>query len=415
MTWWQHFIWKIIYPLVGKLASAALPVFGTKKIKEWFKKRKLIRLTHSSPKLEQKSILFFCPSMGEFESIKSIARQFNKKEYFVEITFFSPSGYEGAKSYVDLYHRISYSPVDIKEEVRLFFEHRNPDLIVISTLAIWPTLLTYAFENRIPFYFVGVHLNQNLRKKIYLQSLDYLLKVASGISTIDSGSKEILAKIGIDADCDGDPRIDSIQKDLEFLSPDIQLFKQYISNKKVLICGSSYSNEEEIILKALGGLKRRGFSIIIAPHNIDRAHQIKSQFSEFTLYSEINFTSFPDFIILDKIGLLKHLYQFADITFIGGGLSHKLHNIAEPMISESVVCFGPNYKNSLLAIEWSQLIPEAVISNERDFIHFIELTAMQSNLHIKRENLISKHKSNITSLVQKIIKSTNHLIGININ
>jgi 3-deoxy-D-manno-octulosonic-acid transferase len=48
-------------------------------------------------------------------------------------------------------------------------------------------------------------------------------------------------------------------------------------------------------------------------------------------------------LIIDNIGMLLHLYQYADFSYIGGGFGKNVHNILEAATFGVPVVFGPNY------------------------------------------------------------------------
>jgi len=55
-------------------------------------------------------------------------------------------------------------------------------------------------------------------------------------------------------------------------------------------------------------------------------------------------------LIIDNIGMLASLYQYADIAYIGGAFRTGLHNTLEPATFGIPILFGPKYKQFLEAI-----------------------------------------------------------------
>ena len=52
-------------------------------------------------------------------------------------------------------------------------------------------------------------------------------------------------------------------------------------------------------------------------------------------------------LIIDSIGILKYLYRYAQIVYIGGGMGHNgLHNILEPAVFNTGL-IGKNFKDFL--------------------------------------------------------------------
>ena len=89
---------------------------------------------------------------------------------------------------------------------------------------------------------------------------------------------------------------------------------------------------------------------IIAPHNViasDIENLEKKTQSLSVRYSRIDqdLDSSKKILIIDSIGSLKHLYKFADIAYIGGGMGDSgLHNILEAAVFAIPAIIGKNYK-----------------------------------------------------------------------
>jgi 3-deoxy-D-manno-octulosonic-acid transferase len=64
-------------------------------------------------------------------------------------------------------------------------------------------------------------------------------------------------------------------------------------------------------------------------------------------YSDIaNISDLKDYkvLIIDNIGMLSSLYQYAYVAYIGGGFGKGIHNILEALAFGKPVCFGPKYQ-----------------------------------------------------------------------
>ncbi|MFM7900632.1 MAG: 3-deoxy-D-manno-octulosonic acid transferase, partial [Bacteroidota bacterium] len=55
--------------------------------------------------------------------------------------------------------------------------------------------------------------------------------------------------------------------------------------------------------------------------------------------------------VVDSVGLLSRLYQYADIAYVGGGFGAGIHNILEAAVFGPPVLFGPNYPRFREAVE----------------------------------------------------------------
>ena len=84
--------------------------------------------------------------------------------------------------------------------------------------------------------------------------------------------------------------------------------------------------------------------MIIAPHDISEKHirQIRESLAS------IN----PDKVyLIDTVGILSQLYQYARFVYIGGGFGVNIHNIQEPVTFGCPVVFGPKYKSFKEAVD----------------------------------------------------------------
>ena len=51
-------------------------------------------------------------------------------------------------------------------------------------------------------------------------------------------------------------------------------------------------------------------------------------------------------LVIDKVGILKHIYKYADVVYVGGGFSSGIHNCLEPAVYHKPILLGQNIKNS---------------------------------------------------------------------
>jgi 3-deoxy-D-manno-octulosonic-acid transferase len=119
---------------------------------------------------------------------------------------------------------------------------------------------------------------------------------------------------------------------------------------KTIVAGSTWEDDHKII----GSVSEQCDQLeqcnwIIVPHNVDAA-SIKACRSCFTnaiclseWLTQLNSMEKPMVLIVDQIGLLSHLYQYADIAYIGGGFTKDgIHNVLEAAVFGKPVIWGPN-------------------------------------------------------------------------
>lgn len=99
---------------------------------------------------------------------------------------------------------------------------------------------------------------------------------------------------------------------------------------------------------------------IIAPHDItkERLQECKKLYKHSALFSEYAssdnhvHSSFINTLIVDNIGMLSRLYNYATVCYVGGAFgSEGVHNVLEAAAYTKPVVFGPVYEKYAEAVE----------------------------------------------------------------
>lgn len=299
-------------------------------------------------------IWFHCASLGEFEQARPLIEMVKAKRLRVLVTFFSPSGYEIRKNYegADL---VFYLPVDTRSNVKRFLDIVKPSQVFFVKYDFWYNYLNELNKRKIPTYLVSANFRDEQFKGMYGSYLRKVLPFFTRIFVQTEASEKILSGQKITSvTVSGDLRYDKVSQNAA-QAKKMQLLLHFKGNSKILIGGSTWLPEEKII--AGWRLPPTDFKIIIAPHDVSEAH-IQSilpffQSSNVIRYSQISkepVTTALDklesskVLIIDSIGLLSNLYQYADVAFIGGGFGAGIHNILEAVAFGVPVIFGPNHQ-----------------------------------------------------------------------
>ena len=126
--------------------------------------------------------------------------------------------------------------------------------------------------------------------------------------------------------------------------------ERFVGASKVLLVGSSWESDERLLKAFIEDPANVDVKMILAPHEIHTSHieYIQKLFCEKSVkYSEISLIDNLDdytVLVIDNIGMLSSLYQYAYVAYIGGGFGKGIHNILEAVAFGKPVCFGPNYE-----------------------------------------------------------------------
>jgi len=301
------------------------------------------------PQIKQPLIWVHCASYGEYEQglpiIDSIKLKYPSHQIW--LTFFSPSGYVYRKkdAHADF---VTYLPFDGKKNARLFLETIKPSLIIFIKYEFWFYYLSIAKEKNIPTVLASALFRKGqIFFQFYGGFYKKILNLFTSILLQDQASEDLIEPIITNSKIciTGDTRFDRVIN----TAATVTKFEwiQKLSNYKIIIAGSTWETDHIVLAKATNELEKLNW--IIVPHHVDAASiaECKSHFPKAItltalLASKQHFT-LPTIIIVDQIGILRSLYQYAFISYVGGGFGKDgVHNVLEPAAFGKPVIWGKN-------------------------------------------------------------------------
>lgn len=365
---------KVIYQLSVFLYSVAANIFAlfNEKAKMWVKGRRNLLLQIQNSLVENETrVWFHCASLGEYEQAIPIIQAYKKAfaEHRVVVTFFSPSGYNHKKE-IDEVDYYFYLPIDTAKNAKTFISVVNPQKAFFVKYEFWYFYLKELHNKNVPTYLVsGIFRENQLFFKSYGRWYKNMLNYFSQLFVQDEQSKNLLNSIGINnVIVAGDSRFDRVcANSLNVES--LPLIEKFKAENKLLVGGSTWQKEEEII-KGFCDVNN-GFKIVLAPHDISKKHieSIEKLFGGTAIkYSVANeeLIKGKRVLIIDNIGILSFVYQYADVSFVGGGFSDALHNILEPAVYNHLVVFGPNHAKFPEAKKMVEYGAAAEVNSEKE-------------------------------------------------
>lgn len=336
-------MYAFLYQIITRFAPFFLRVIGEfiPRIDRFNARRKNGHIPAPGPK----KFWIHCSSFGEYEMARPLIDMLLKEHNLQDllITTFSPSGYRQASQgpFQDV---VMYLPLDTLPAVKKFYDDYQPENALFIRYDFWFNFINEGLKRKVKFFLVnGRFSQQHFVFKWYGRPYAELISKFEHLFISDQLSADRLKtrecqNCSITGDTRYDRVMQTLTEDRQF--PDIEKFK---GNRSLLIAGSSWKPEEDLILELLQ-CDIPDLAIIIAPHDIIRSEQIFDRFAGFEpkLYSSGNISNNDKLVILDTMGMLSALYKYADLALIGGGFSGKLHNILEPAVWGCHISFGPN-------------------------------------------------------------------------
>ncbi|CAN5554339.1 glycosyltransferase N-terminal domain-containing protein [soil metagenome] len=307
-----------------------------------------------------KNILLHSSSLGEFQQALPFTEKLLKKNKNVILSFFSPSGFENAKRPKGNVVK-TYLPVDTKENASRFLDIVNPEYIFFLRYDLWFNLMYEAKKRNIKLILVNARFDErDLSWKLPLASsfkkaLYGMLDIAFAIDETDEKNYSDklthtkIVKVG-------DSKFERVFVAAKKVNTEILIDKRIIQDKKIFVMGSSWKDDEEVVLPALDKSLEFNSNLItfLVPHEPKETklkaieERINDRYPQLRAirYSKMNGYKNENLIIVDKIGILMKLYALADLSYVGGGFRTGLHNILEPAIYNKPVFFSNKVKNS---------------------------------------------------------------------
>jgi 3-deoxy-D-manno-octulosonic-acid transferase len=344
----RYIIRTIFYPIVYHLSYLIFRILPKDhQLNRWIYRRDLAPLYNDRYLKTQKNVLFACASLGEYEYVKMITQAISS-DVNIHLMFFSPSGYNAMLSNHSDWQILSYSPLEDSSSLDHFFSTNHFNLAIFSGNYFWPNFLEGLAYRKIPYMFLGTTIMPYgwIKSQFYALFNPYL-KGASHIYTHSEKTFIYLKEQNIDSVIKTNYlRLATIlqNKEFELSLKDHEKFQQFCQGHKVLILGSAHRNDIKLLTELKDYLHSR-YRVIIVPHDIadSQISSIQKYFPKSILWSELGHYDNHNILIVNTIGLLKELYAYADICYIGGGFDRGIHNVLEAAVYQKPLIIGPKY------------------------------------------------------------------------
>jgi 3-deoxy-D-manno-octulosonic-acid transferase len=390
----------LLYDAVIGLLIAALRISSlfSAKNKNFLNSRSGQFSNISANETSRPTMCFHCASLGEYEMIIPLLSDGSlKKKFYLIVTFFSPSGYNHAKT-DGLIDAKYYLPLDTAKNMRKFVDFVNPTVFIFVKYDIWFRLIHELISQNVKVILVNglFRKNQFLLKK-WNSFFRKQLGSFNRIFVQNEISKELLAQGKIPREIIEsvpDLRFDRVYDKSQNVRP-IARIEEFKGGSPLLILGSSWLTEETFLESWMSD-RKLNCKILIAPHDISPSHisGISKQLQNFQVnrWSEDEDSS-ADVMIIDNIGILSSAYQYGDVAFIGGGFGKGLHNILEAATFGMPIICGPNINK----------FPEALMLKNKGVLTVVEY-ASDFDIVIKGYLENRSLRENISSISKQVIE-----------
>lgn len=408
------------------LALRILSLFN-QKARDWFygrsqlyTKLEEVFAAHYAADNPSPVIWIHCASLGEFEQGRPIIQEIKQTypNYFILLTFFSPSGYKNKAASTEA-DCVLYLPLDTPSNARKFIRTVSPAMAIFVKYEFWYNYLHQLHMHNIPALTVSAIFRpeQHFFRwfggwfRTHLRNLNHIF-------VQDQQSAELLRLIDINnVTVSGDTRFDRVTRIMQ-QAEELPAIARFCGNNTVLVAGSTWPPDEVLLKKAYTALQGK-LKMIIAPHEISTHHMDALvadfgnkavRYSEYIkpVGSQFKPSGGYDILIIDSIGLLSRIYRYGKIAYIGGGFGVGIHNTLEAAVYGLPVLYGPNYQRFREAHDLINVNAAVSIKDAGELTHtiasFIEDPAKQNAYSAAASDYVSQ-RTGATDIVMNYFNS----------
>ncbi len=322
----------------------------------------------NSARLLNQTAWFHFTSVGEFEQAKPLIEAL-KDEARIVLTYFSPSVHSNVTNYPH-HDAAIYLPLDTARNAERLFQIINPSLLIFSKFDIWPNLVWCTAKRGVPIALIAGTLHPESKRltsfaRPFFRDVHRCISVHCVISEDDAQRFRLICPPSAHIEVTGDTRFDRVYQRAVAINGETEFFPgQSTLARPILIAGSTYLEEERVVLEAYHRLRENGSHnpdgndlphLILVPHEptAERIGEIQAQLDRLGV-SRIRFSELQegidlgeiDVVVIDIVGLLAQLYQLGDVAFVGGSFHGSVHNVMEPAAMAKPILFGPTIHNA---------------------------------------------------------------------
>lgn len=359
-----------LYQLLLRLAAG----LGHAKAQHWVEGRhgwqnQLVawRQQHPAP-----VVWMHCASLGEFEQGRPLLEQLRRHhpDHLLLLSFFSPSGYLPLR-HTTLADHVIYLPMDTRGTAARFIKILQPNIAFFVKYEFWSGYLHALSHQGIPTYLIGALFRQEqIFFRWYGGFFRRMLACFTQIFVQNEASRQRLERIGYThSTVVGDPRLDRVLA-IKANAQAYPLMEAFAKGRQVVVAGSTWPPDEALLAALLETMPN--LYLVVAPHEIHEEHlaALEHQFHPFGIQrytvcreGQTALLDTTRVLLVDTIGMLKTIYRYGEVAYIGGGLGAGLHNSLEAAVYEMPLLFGSNYHKFQEAVEFVAMGAATVVED----------------------------------------------------
>ena len=366
----MHFVLNYLYPLLYTVALLLyFPIFLVRLFRGeqnwrpiWRRAGWLPRSLRELPPKEAPRVWIHSVSVGEANSLRPLVEQLGLSRDRLFISTTTETGQAVARRLYSEEATVFFFPLDWKASCRRYLRAVAPDLVILTETELWPSFIHCVRTARIPLLLVNGRVSRRSFKGYqrigFLTS--WMLKTFCKLGMQTREDRDRVVRLGGPADrihWIGNLKFDYSLPENPTARAAVRQVGVALGQEKghlIWVCGSTHKGEEAILLDVFLALQKEFDHLrwVVAPRHPHRSDSVTRLLKASSLRvirrSQLeNYESIdPQVVLVDTIGELSHLYEIADLVFVGGSLTPVGgHNLIEAAHFKKPILFGPHMDN----------------------------------------------------------------------
>lgn len=357
------------YGIVYTAGWMALP-FSNKLRRGYLDRRGLLeRVTEARARMEAKPYWFHVASSGELEQAIPVMEEIKRTGAPVFLSYFSPTARDGvaleetrrkAAGVEAPWDASDYLTLDFPTAALSYVDALDPRCFVAVHREIWPAVVGACEKREVPCYLIAAHFSSSARR--WFRAYAPRLSRFRFIGTVDEKTKAFLkGSLSVPVEALGDPRIERVHSRRKLAGKSGA--ESFLRGRPVFLFASLRPQDFEAVKPCLEMLitEYPQWRLLIVPHEpqekfcAEIVAWLKARGAKARLWSRwLLEPETESHLVVNAVGFLAELYSLADLVFVGGSFTAKVHNVLEPAVYGKPILTGPFISNSLEASEMAE-------------------------------------------------------------
>ena len=347
-----YFPFYLIRVLFGQKESIPILIRGG------FLPKKLIEITSK----KGCRVWIHAVSVGEVNSIRTLVESLALPSDCLYISTTTQTGQTVAQEHFGGKATVFFFPLDWAFSCLRYLRSIDPDLIILTETELWPSFIRCVKKREIPLLLINGRFSDQSFKR-YRQFGFLTRSMLTSFCKLGMQSRQDRERaINLGSISDRTHTVGNLKFDYSLpdnfqatqASQDLGMLLGKENGSLIWVCGSTHEGEEETLLNVFLELRKEFDQLrwVLAPRHPHRAKSVTKLLNKTPLTvvrrSQMDSVSSasPHIAVIDTIGELAHLYEIADVVFIGGTLIPVGgHNLIEAAHFKKPIIFGPHMEN----------------------------------------------------------------------